>query len=172
MRRRKHLILGTVSLIALAFCALLSLQAAGVLRPLGVGWGDGRVGRAYSVEFDGVIVARTAAGMTTPPAGSDVYAVESLGRWSGLGVSYRRWNMTAGRPPGAPVLGRFVEVRVGVGWPVVVAVGGVGLWVMLWAKEGRRLSRIGGRCRNCGYDLRATPERCPECGVVAATTTK
>jgi hypothetical protein len=37
-------------------------------------------------------------------------------------------------------------------------------WYWQWRRRRRRM--IAGYCHACGYDLRATPGRCPECGVV------
>lgn len=38
-------------------------------------------------------------------------------------------------------------------------------WVVLWGRA-RQRARCVGYCPSCGYDLRGTPHRCPECGTV------
>jgi hypothetical protein len=45
-----------------------------------------------------------------------------------------------------------------------------GICPTLWLQWRRRQQRLAsaGSCLECGYDLRATPDRCPECGTVAA----
>ena len=55
------------------------------------------------------------------------------------------------------------------GWLPALA---LGLPPALWLLHRRRLARraSAGPCAACGYDLRATPGRCPECGAAAASS--
>ena len=58
-------------------------------------------------------------------------------------------------------------VVTGAFWPLVLAAAMLPAWRLV--SYGRHLIHRRGRkglCLECGYDLRATPDRCPECGAV------
>ena len=59
------------------------------------------------------------------------------------------------------------EERVNYAGPVLLL--GISGWVVYGRIFRRRVAarRAAGLCVHCGYDLRATPERCPECGAAA-----
>jgi hypothetical protein len=88
-------------------------------------------------------------------------------RWRG-GAAYETYDgYVMGQPglyPAAVTHHRLIVVP----YPYLVALFAIapGVWLCSWRRGRRR--RAGGLCRACGYDLRATPERCPECGAVPA----
>jgi len=80
--------------------------------------------------------------------------------WEKLGIFFRRNDDIRSFP--APGSASTIYLRSPY-WLFVVLTGiwpGVGVWTW-W----RRRKQFGaGRCQSCGYDLRETPQRCPECG--------
>ena len=52
-------------------------------------------------------------------------------------------------------------------WLLLLVLGSP-LWWRLYRQHRRRRQATSGRCSSCGYDLRATPDRCPECGKIPA----
>ncbi len=74
-------------------------------------------------------------------------------------IRYGRWN------PREPAFQLYsVLVPAWMVWVVEFGVGAAVIGMPMMRSVRRRHRALGGRCINCGYDLRATPERCPECG--------
>jgi hypothetical protein len=132
-------------------------------------------------DFPSKAVADTVRGRTGPADGRfhlqamQLYWLQYAGGFfqqgSGrlrLGFGFR--SVDSAWPPAAPTIiqrGRQVVVP----WPVVVLVTGAlpagRIWVSRRCALRRRRAAAGG-CRKCGYDMRATPSRCPECGTDAS----
>jgi hypothetical protein len=98
---------------------------------------------------------------------SDVYGVTlDLGRhavWHVAGLGYVRWDL----PPKNPII-MFRGILVSY-WVLIA------IFILLpaysfWRWLNRKRSVTLGLCTTCGYDLRATPDRCPECGKIPPKT--
>jgi hypothetical protein len=72
----------------------------------------------------------------------------------------------------AHVSGTYMSPFQIIAIPYWFIVGVTAMLPIMWWREARRRRNFAksGRCLGCGYDLRGSPERCPECGASAAAS--
>jgi hypothetical protein len=110
-----------------------------------------------------------------PPEGFEFHAEPAMPRWDwGFGREHRRWQVGRFAWAGADDRSTGGPFRLLV-IPLYAIVVATAILPVLWMRgylRRREAARraAAGLCRKCGYDLRATPDRCPECGTVPSAT--
>jgi hypothetical protein len=91
------------------------------------------------------------------------YAAGVVGVLFGLGLMVAAVVRTRNQPasgPASPWASSFLIIA----GQVVASAGGFAAVIPLMRRRQRTSRLAAGLCPSCGYDLRATPDACPECG--------
>jgi hypothetical protein len=131
-----------------ALCCF-SLSVAAVV---GLAWMLSRFAGLYVESHQGVVVMQVSVASTAAAAPPRDYALPGL-QFSAFTI------IQSSRP--------YRAYMVSARYWFVIACCAVG--PAAWLLASRRPTVCAGTCASCGYDLRATPDRCPECGTPAAT---
>jgi hypothetical protein len=88
-------------------------------------------------------------------------------RYLQIGPVAVQWGITQ-HPHSAGIWRSTYLTRVTTPYSLPAAIFGVPPAIWVYRRHRVGLRRRAGCCLACGYDLRATPDRCPECGTTAA----
>jgi len=175
VKRRLFTFLSAISLVLCLFTAAAWVR--GYFATDGIAWARVTVFKPRRYE----VIARS----LLTNQGSIVYVIDIERGWAAPELKdelfWARSNSAPNSPPLKFVAWESILNRLGFGsvewtdhravwipcWPLCL---GFAVLPLLWLQRRWDRSRrvVQGHCPTCNYDLRATPDRCPECGAAAA----
>jgi hypothetical protein len=90
----------------------------------------------------------------------------------GLGIGWQQTTNDTAFSSSVRLIGRRLWIRVDVRLLLFLSLVATALLLYRWRRARIAQRELAGLCAQCGYDLRESPQRCPECGAVPLAAVK